>query len=86
MTPREPTFLWIIFGVCAVANPLYLARATAEPQGKPLWLQVLLASIAFPVWAYALGGPFVTTTFYEPFIGSLLLILVTFLFGLFEPK
>jgi hypothetical protein len=54
--------------------------------GKPLWLQVLLGSIAFPVWAYALAGPFVTTPAYEPFIGSLLLILATFLFGLVEPN
>ena len=85
-SPSRDRLLWIIFAVCAVATPLYLARATADPVGKPLWLQVILASIAFLVWAYALGGPFQSTPGYEPFIGSLLLILTTFLFGLVEPK
>ncbi len=85
-SPNRVRLLWIIFALCAVAAPLYLARATAEPVGTPLWLQVMLASFAFPVWAYALGGPFEFTPGYEPFIGSLLLIFTTLLFGLLKPK
>jgi hypothetical protein len=69
-----------------IAVPVYLYFATRENKKNPLWLQVILATIAFPVWTYALGGPFVTTPGYEPFIGSLLLMGVTFIFGLIEPK
>src|SRR5580704_7473744 len=41
--------LWGIFGFCAIATPIYMAVATSDKtkQQKPLWLQVVLASIAF---------------------------------------
>ena len=79
-------YLWIIFGFCFIATPLYFIGVTRDPANGPLWLQVLLASIAFPVWAYALGGVFVNTPKYEPFAASLLLMGVTFIFGKIRPS
>lgn len=77
--------LWVIFAFCAVATPLYMIFSTREKGRAPLWMQVVLATIAFPVWAYALGGVFTSTPGYEPYISSLLLMAVTFLFGLIKP-
>jgi hypothetical protein len=77
--------LWAIFAFCAVATPMYLIFATRDKSRSPLWTQVFLATIAFPVWAYALGGVFTATPGYEPYIGSLALMAVTFVFGLIKP-
>ena len=81
--PKRVTYLWVIFVFCAIATPVYMfVTARDEVTKKPIWKQIILATIAFPVWAYALGGPFATSPSYESFVGSLLLMGVTFLFGL----
>jgi hypothetical protein len=80
------TFLWGIFAFCAVGTPVFMSLVTRDANKKPLLTQVILATVAFPIWAYALGGIFTTTPGYAPFIGSLLLMAATFLFGLIEPK
>lgn len=81
--PKRMMYLWTIFTFCAIATPVYLSlTARDEVTKKPIWIQVWLATIAFPVWAYALGGPFTSVAWYEPFVGSLLLMGATFIFGL----
>ena len=81
--PKRVTYLWAIFVFCAIATLVYMfVTARDEVTKKPIWKQIILATIAFPVWAYALGGPFATLPSYESFVGSLLLMGVTFLFGL----
>jgi uncharacterized membrane protein len=77
--------LWGVFGFCLAATPLYLLKLTHDAGRKPAWGQVLLSTVAFPVWAYAIGGPFATLPWYEAYLGSLLLLAVTFLFGLIVP-
>src|SRR5712664_2957247 len=47
--------LWIIFGLSWCFAPLYFVFATARNKKHPLWPQVLLASLAFPVWVFAIG-------------------------------
>src|SRR5437762_178547 len=45
---------WIIFFVCLVGTPLYLWKI-----GKvSMSLQLCIATLAFAVWVFALGGPF----------------------------
>ena len=82
--------IWWVFLACAVATPIYLLFATRDKdQGKgPLWLQVVLATIAFPVWVFALGGPFTLLAWYaaNQWVASLVLVFVTFIFGMIEPS
>ena len=83
--PDRMTIVCIIFWVCLALTPIYLAVATREPGKGPLWLQVLLATIAFPIWTLAIGGGCFALAENRQFIASLILMLVTFIFGLIKP-
>lgn len=78
--------LWIIFGLSWIFAPLYFIFATTESRKGPLWPQVLLASLAFPVWVFAIGGPFQYLSWYEGWIASVTLAFVTVAFGLYQPQ
>src|ERR1700674_769609 len=78
--------LWIIFGVSWSFAPLYFMFATAGNKKHPLWPQVLLASLAFPAWVFAIGGPFQYFHWYEGWIASITLAFVTVAFGFYQPK
>lgn len=81
--PKHFPYLWAIFVFCAIATPVYMfITARDEVTKKPIWKQIVLATLAFPVWAYALGGAFTSLTWYDPLAGSLMLMGVTFIFGL----
>jgi len=83
---RPVTALWIVFGVCFALTPAYMYVVTRrEGHGKALWLQVVLATIAFPVWVFAIGGPFLSVAWYQSWIASIVLAFVTFGFGAFVP-
>jgi hypothetical protein len=50
--------------------------------------QILLASVAFPIWVFAIGGPPVTSWNWfsnHQYIASIVLIFVTVVFGWLEP-
>jgi len=83
---RGPDFIYqkVTFIGCALLTPLFLTLATREPsEGKgPLWLQVVLGTIAFPVWAYAVGAPWPTPT---KVVASVALLFVTVGFGAIKP-
>src|SRR5438874_10304036 len=57
--PHYTTVLWVIFALNAILVPIYTWIVTSrDPSKGVLWVQVLLATVAFPVWAFAMGGPF----------------------------
>ena len=85
-TPSRNTALWLIFASCFVLTPLYLIFATKDPHKGPLGLQILLGSLAFPVWVFALGGPFASFQWYQSWIASIILFFVTAIFGMVKPK
>ena len=76
-----------IASVCSVATPLYLHWVTSLGGTRPMRRQVLIGTIAFPVWVLAIGGPFEGLPGYESnrFAASLLLLIVTAVFPLFAP-
>jgi hypothetical protein len=76
---------WIWFGILLVASPFWIGIATRE-RGQPIaWFQTAVAPVAFTVWVFALGGPFKDSfSWYEPGLGSLLLIAVTLLLPIVE--
>jgi hypothetical protein len=74
----------ITFFGCLILTPVFLWFATRDPAKGPLWLQVLLGTVAFPVWAIAIpSGPY--SSLFPSQITSLLLLFVTVIFGLIKP-
>ena len=78
--------LWIAFAIGVVVSFLWIILRTQEAQLSPAWTQAGIAAVAFVIWAFALGGPFATFSWYEPAYGSLLIIRFTLLAGLVIPK
>jgi hypothetical protein len=86
---------WITFAVCLILTPVYLyqmnKRASAPVTGKPLWIQLVIATVSFVVWAYALGGPFafagqpIVMGGYREWIAGIILILYTLGVGAYKP-
>jgi hypothetical protein len=82
----SPTIWWLAFAVGTLAAAAWTWKQTSEP-GKPTaTVQILVATVAFVVWVFALGGPFAGEDWYKPYQGSLVLIAFTLLVGLIIPK
>jgi hypothetical protein len=67
-------WLWVIFAVLLVGTPLYLWRVSKVTKKG----QLIISTIAFAVWVFALGGVFASQAWYRPVYGALLLPLYTF--------
>jgi len=81
------TILWAIFWLNLVLVPIYMWIVTSRETGRgPLWWQVVLPTVAFPVWAFAMGGPFKQLSWYQGWMATILLMFVTVVFGLAKPK
>lgn len=78
--------LWFVFGVTFAFTPIYMYAATSSRKRNPLFSQVTLATIAFPVWVFAIGGPFESLSWYKGWESSIILIFVTVALGLYRPK
>jgi hypothetical protein len=76
---RLDAWLWTIFVSVLVLNALYLRNI----QKVVDWKQHAIVATAFVVWAFTLGGPFQRLSFYEPFMGSVALLLFTFAVPIF---
>jgi hypothetical protein len=80
--------LWIAFGVCLVIVPIWLCFG----QKVKGWLQLTLATLAFPIWDMSLsGGAFQTIPGFKTYIGAAILLLFTMLIAplltkIFKPK
>jgi drug/metabolite transporter (DMT)-like permease len=81
----NPTAQWVVFAVCCVLTFVYMWHVTRKEGGKPLWWQIILATIAFPVWVFAIGGPFKDLPWYESWIAALVLGFTTVVFGMVRP-
>ena len=70
--------IWLV--VCLVGVIVIRAYGTTDPENNapPDWVHVAISSIAFLIWAYTLGGPFVGLGWHIPYIGSLLVLTWTF--------
>ncbi len=86
--PSRWTALWIITGLCVVCTPIYMYVAT-KSEGQPtLWSQIAISSIAFPVWVFAIGGPFRLFSWYDEkqWVAAIVITFGTFLAGLYKPE
>jgi hypothetical protein len=76
---RLPVY-WGVFLVCLVGTYLYLWRVAKIRKQT----QLLISTVAFAVWVFALGGPFAQLGWYEPIYGGLLLPIFTFAVAVYE--
>ncbi len=74
--------LWILAGVLCVMTPLWLWRVMHVRR----FSQLLLSTLAFPLWLFAMGGPFTTLDWYQPALGGVVLPLYTLLVPLITGK
>jgi len=71
---------WLAFLFGIMGTFLYLWRV--EKVTKTL--QLVISAVAYCVWVFALGGPFVHLSWYQPIYGGLLLPVYTFLIPIIE--
>ena len=70
----DPVAVWVTFTILAVLVPLYVVFAMKVKNVS----QVILMTLAFPIWVFALGGlPLETLTWYAPWMMSVGLALFT---------
>lgn len=85
---NQPLWLtWAVFGTLLGLTPLYVCFIKTDPPGfvASKMFHWLTACLAFSAWVFALGGPFAATfTWYQPYLGSVCLILVTLLIPVIE--
>ena len=59
--------------ILLILVPLYLRRT----QNVQSTSQLIVTTISFAVWVYTIGGPFKAWGLYQPWIGSVILVLWT---------
>ena len=67
---------WIIFGVGIVGTAVYIWNGSGTRNEKKI--NVIISVIAFVIWVYTLGGPFLSLSWYNSIYGALLLPVYTF--------
>jgi hypothetical protein len=65
--------LWIVAAALTVITPLWLWRVMRVKRFE----QLFISTLSFPVWLFALGGPFAFQSWYKPALGAVVLPLYT---------
>lgn len=81
--------LWIITVLATACVPIYMWYATQSAGRPTLWSQILISSVAFPIWVFAIGGPFRYFHNWYPqnrWIAAVIISFSTFLLGVYKPK
>ena len=81
----QDSLLWILLLVFTILTIFYIAKQTSEPRKKTAKTQIILSTLAFIIWVFALGEPFSSLVFYRPLYGSLVLILYNLTVPLINP-
>lgn len=81
----ESVALVVWTGLCLVGLLALRTYGTADrPSRKsPQWGAIAISSVAFVVWVYTLGGPFEAYGLHIPYVGSLLVLAMTFFSPIF---
>lgn len=82
-TPNKQLFDWVVFGFLLLMTPVYLCKL----QGVKRWFQLFLSTLAFAVWVFAMGGPFLHWEWIvdNRIVGGLVLMAYTFVIPLIDP-
>jgi hypothetical protein len=73
---------WIVFIAFCILTPLYLWKI----QKVTKLTQLIIATVAFAVWVFALGGPFSFLAWYKPIYGAVFLPIFTLGIAIIEPE
>jgi hypothetical protein len=68
---------WMVFITLLILTPLYIWRVTSAPNKPPATAQIIISTISFAVWVFAIGGPFARVEWYDPVYAALLLPIYT---------
>ena len=81
---RNLTIHWFVFSFGLVMTPIYLWRL----QNVHKKSQLLVSTLSFFVWVFAIGGPFAQLEWYKsyPLYAAIVVPLFTFLIPLFEAQ
>src|SRR5262245_33995323 len=79
------TLLWGAFVVFIVLTAAWTWKQTSLPGQPTARTQIFVATLAFIVWVFALGGPFALLEWYRSVYGAALLIVYTLAVGLVVP-
>lgn len=82
--PKE-TLHWIVFFVGLVLVGPWRIKLTSRPGLSPAVTQAVVATAAYAVWIFAMGGPFASLAWYQPVYGGLALIFFLLAAGLIVP-
>ena len=80
------TILWVLSGIFLIATFFWTFRQTSVAGQKPAWVQIAVSTVAFGVWAIALGTPFDSLSFYDPRVAAAILIVWTVIVGAINPN
>jgi hypothetical protein len=75
-------WLWLIFAFGLMVTPLFLWRIAKVRRAN----QLIISTISFAVWVFALGGAFAAYSWYQSFEGAIALVMCTFLIPMFIGK
>lgn len=73
---------WFVFGICLALTPLYLWRVLKVLKST----QLIISTLSFVVWAYALGGPFKESGLFSNTFAAVLLPIYTVLIPIIKPE
>ena len=83
----QSTALWIVFVILLILTPFWIWHGTKESKKPVATTQIIVSTVAFFVWVFALGEPFSTSfkDFYRPGYGSILLAFYTLIVAKIVP-
>jgi hypothetical protein len=83
LSPRPVVQAWIFligFILCVIATPTYLYQMSEA--GLPKRKNIVLSTIAFPIWAYFTSGSQVVPSIYDAGVGVALVLVFSLISGL----
>ena len=82
---NAPVVMWISLVIGVGLTALWTWKQTNVTGSSPAAKQIAISTVAFVVWAIALGPPFDSIGFYHPLYGALILVAYTLFVGLLDP-
>ncbi len=77
---------WVAFAVLLVVNAIYLLFATRQNGKGPAINQVVISTILYAIFIYAVGGPFKEAGDYNLTLATVLLPVALFIAGFIDPN
>ena len=75
----RPGLYILVFVVCLAMVPIYLNWQSEKD--KPKRVHIIVSTLAFPIWAYAVSGHIILPQFYDGALANIILGLFTLITG-----